>query len=158
VRGGEFAQHGVAQHPRQSGITIDQLFGGAALVTHHDGVIHCLRRVAALARDVDAKAVTAEAELGNVPAAIGKQLADPHRARDDLVPDVRAAILGVNLVIACKAEPCADPLQCHQRVEPTRLGNDGIATYADAAAIPITRVLNLPVHDRAPSPVRSEGA
>ena len=51
--------------------------------------------------------------------AIGQKLADPDRARDDLVPAIRPIALGIDLVIARKAEPRADALQCYERIELT---------------------------------------
>src|ERR1700739_4695973 len=103
----------------QCRVLVDQPFGGLALVAHHDHVIHRLGRVPTFAAAVHTKAIATKAELGDMATAIGQKLADPDRARDDLVPAIRPIALGIDLVIARKAEPRADALQCYERIELT---------------------------------------
>src|SRR5439155_26678511 len=94
VRVGEIPQHRVTQMTCQCRVLVDQPFGGLALVAHHDHVIHRLGRVLTFAATVDTKTITTKAELGDMPPAISEKLADPDRARDDLVPAIRPTALG----------------------------------------------------------------
>jgi hypothetical protein len=65
---------------------VNQLFGRAPPVAHDDGIIHRFGRIWAFVDTIDAKAVAAETELGNVTPAVGEKLADANRIGDDLVP------------------------------------------------------------------------
>src|SRR6516225_9133097 len=126
MRAGEITHHGVAQQARHHRVLINQLLGRSAPKAHDDDVIDRFGRVDALVRVVDAEAVPAKAELGNMTPPIGEQLADPNRSGDHLVPAFRPGAFGVYLVITPKAEPRADPLERDQRIELPRLRNTGM--------------------------------
>src|SRR6516162_3819693 len=152
LRAAELAQHSVAQQPSDGWVLIDQLLGRAAPVAQDDDIVHRFGRIHALARIIDAEAVTGEAELGNMAAAVGEQLADPHCPGNDLVPEISVTALGIDLGPARKVKPRADSLQCYERVEVTRWHNIGAIVCRYTASIPMAGVVNLPIHSRSPSP------
>src|SRR5215467_5925365 len=96
MRAGEITHHSVAQQARHHRVLINQLLGRSAPKAHDDDVIDCFGRVDALVRVVDAEAVPAKAELGNMTPPIGEQLADPNRSRDHLVPAFRLVAFGMS--------------------------------------------------------------
>jgi len=150
MRVSEIAQHRVAQQARQRVVLIYQLFGRLPSGAHDDNIVHRFGGVWASFGAVETKAIAAEAELGNVPPAIGEKLAHPNRPGDDFIPALGAVAFGIDLSIAREAEPRADALQRHQRVEVTRLryGRAIVPQLCDPVAV--VYIAELPVHDVPP--------
>src|SRR5262249_47467140 len=151
VRIGQIAQHCIAQQTGQGGVLVYQPLRGRPLKAHDDNIVYRFGRVETFAAVDYPEPVAAEAEFSNVASAISEKLADPYRAGDDFVPAIRSVALGVDLVIARKAQTCADALQCHEGIELTRLRNRQTIAPRPCEPVAIIGVAKLPVHDLPPA-------
>src|SRR5215472_5371104 len=146
MRAGEITHHSVAQQARHHRVLINHLLGRSAPKAHDDDVIDRFGRVDALVRVVDAEAVPAKAELGNMTPPIGEQLADPNRSRDHLVPAFRLVAFGINLVITAEAEPRADPLQRDHGIKLAGFRDTETVVCRSREPAAVSGIANLPVH------------
>jgi hypothetical protein len=147
----QIAQRYVAQAARQLRVVVDEPVGGGAREPHHDDVPDRVGRVQPLDGIVETETIAAEAELGDMAAAVRQQLGDANRAGDDLIPTIRTVPLAVDLLVAREVAARPDPLQRDERIERARPGDRRSRQPRRIEPIGKAAAAELPVHRSPPS-------
>src|SRR5215469_2182796 len=144
VRPCALAQHCIAEQAGHRRVLVDRPFGRLPLEAHHDHVVYRFRRIDSLGGSISTEAIAAKAEFSDVAPTIRKDFTDSDCTGDDFIPAIGLVTFGIDLFIARKAGPRADPLQCYKGVE--------LARPRDAKTImpyfcdSVSGVIKLPVH------------